>query len=182
MHPSSLDNMEKCKGYLQHITKDLGTDLDILDVGGRQIPGKESERSYRKIFEDVTKNYYICDIAEGPNVTHLMTGEYEFPFEDNSIDLIVCGQVLEHVKNPFKSVAEMKRVLKPDHYMILIAPSTGKRHDSIDCWRFMDDSFKAIAEDVGLKVVVDYIDKTAPDQRSARWQDHVFIGKKNESN
>jgi len=111
-----------------------------------------------------------------------MTGEYEFPFEDNSIDLIVCGQVLEHVKNPFKSVAEMKRVLKPDHYMILIAPSTGKRHDSIDCWRFMDDSFKAIAEDVGLKVVVDYIDKTALDQRSARWQDHVFIGKKNESN
>jgi hypothetical protein len=76
-------------------------------------------------------------------------------------------------------IDEMKRVLKVGSYMIIIAPSAGRRHDAVDCWRFMDDSFKAIAEDIGdLEVVADWIDRNAIDERSSQWKDHVFIGKK----
>jgi hypothetical protein len=42
----------------------------------------------------------------------------------------------------------------------------------------MDDGFKAIANDVGLEVVADWVDRSAPDERSRKWADHVFIGKK----
>ena len=42
----------------------------------------------------------------------------------------------------------------------------------------MDDSFKAIADEVGLKVVDDWVDLNAPDERSRRWKDHTFIGRK----
>ena len=94
------------------------------------------------------------------------------------IDFIVSGQMLEHCRNPFRSVAEMTRVLKPDHYIVLIAPSAGKYHDNPDCWRFMNDAFKAIANEVGLKVVADWVDLDAPDERSRAWKDHVFIGQK----
>ena len=43
-------------------------------------------------------------------------GEH-LPFEDNSIDLIVCLQVLEHVSNPRLVIQEAFRVLKPGGYM-----------------------------------------------------------------
>jgi hypothetical protein len=72
----------------------------------------------------------------------------------------------------------MTRVLKSGGYIILIAPSAGKYHDSIDCWRFMDDAFQAIAEEAGLETVTDYVDRSQPDERSRRWADHVFVGRK----
>ncbi len=72
----------------------------------------------------------------------------------------------------------MTRVLKDDGFIIIIAPSSGPRHDIIDCWRFMDDSFKAIAEETNLTVIADWIDKTSDDKKSKPWQDHIFIGQK----
>lgn len=173
MHPSSVENMKKA---IDIIASKLLDKLDILDIGGRNTG--ITERSYKHLFKDRIKNYYIADINPGHNVTHIMPGEYELPFEDDSIDLVISGQTLEHVRNPFRSVAEMKRVLKPKSYVILIAPSSGVRHDNPDCWRFMDDSFKAIANEVGLIVIADWIDRNAPDQRSRNWQDHIFIGQK----
>lgn len=165
-----MENMKKVKNkYLKHIN----SQSLILDVGGR---GLKNDRSYRSIFPDCT--YYVADIEKGIGVTHLMPGPYTLPFKDNTLDLVISGQTLEHVSNPFKSVAEMKRVLKPGSFIVLIAPSSGPRHDKQDCWRFMDDAWKAIANDVGLTLVDQWITKNAPDERSRRWQDNVFVGKK----
>ena len=163
---------------------DLRQNLKMIDVGGRGlnlsknwIAGQE-DRSYYDIFRDLQPEYCIADIKHGPGVTHVMPGPYELPFEDNTIDLLVSGQMLEHCKNPFRSVAEMKRVLKPNCYIVLIAPSMGKRHDVIDCWRFMDDAFKAIAEEVELTVIADWVDRTKHNDRSDLIQDHIFVGRK----
>ena len=155
----------------------LSQSLKILDVGGRSL-GTSKDRSYKNIFKDISKEYLISDIVSGEGVTHIMPGPYTLPFDNEYFDLIVSGQTLEHVKNPFRSVKEMTRVLKKNGYIFLIAPSTGPRHDIIDCWRFMDDGFKAIAEESNLKVIADWIDKSAPDKRSRQWSDHIFIGQK----
>ncbi len=175
MHPSSMINMRKARIEISHI---IGKNLDILDVGGRSLDLKVKDRSYQEIWKDLARNYYIADIADGPGVTHVMQKQYSLPFDNCSIDLIVSGQTLEHVKNPFRLVKEMVRVLDQNNYIILIAPSTGPRHDKKDYWRFMDDAFSAIAEESGLTTVIDYIDNEAQDARSARWKDHVFIGQK----
>jgi SAM-dependent methyltransferase len=181
MHPSSLKNMRLVRET--HLPS-LQHNIKIVDVGGRGhdltqpwLAGQE-DRSYYDIFRDLTPEYYIADIATGPGVTHVMPGPYTLPFEDNSIDLVVSGQMLEHCKNPFRSVAEMKRVLKSGCYIVLIAPSMGKRHDVIDCWRFMDDAFKAIAEEVELQVVADWVDRKKHNDRSDLIQDHIFVGRK----
>ena len=42
----------------------------------------------------------------------------------------------------------------------------------------MDDAFQAIAEEAGLETVTDYVDRSQPDERSRRWADHVFVGRK----
>jgi len=171
MHPSSIENMKKCRNEFLVLKENI----DILDVGGRGL--KKANRSYYPIFQDVAKNYFIADIVAGPGVTHVMPEPYVIPMTDNSVDLIVSGQTLEHVKNPFRSVAEMTRVLKPRGYIALIAPSAGPRHDVIDCWRFMDDSFAAIAEECDLETIADWIHQ-GPSGREYEWRDHIFVGQK----
>ena len=116
MHPSSMENMKiarkKHLGYLDSIKP------KVVDVGGmHDVPHK----TYLRIFEDIPGiEWNVCDLVEHPSVTHVMTGPYKLPFEDDSVDLIVSGQMLEHCDNPFKSVAEMKRILKPGSRMVLI--------------------------------------------------------------
>ena len=171
MHTSSLLNMKKA---LSLIPLKQMSNLKILDIGGRGLNG---DRSYKSLFDEYLE-YHIADIIPGDNVTHVMPGEYEIPATENYYDIIVSGQTLEHVKNPFKLVLEMKRVLKKSCFMILIAPSTGPRHDVIDCWRFMDDSFKSIAEDCNISIVADWIDKESTFKDSVAWKDHIFIGQK----
>lgn len=160
---------------LSKINIDNLKNLTVLDVGGR---GLKEDRSYKSLLLSHSSEYHIADILQGENVTHVMPTPYTLPVDDNFYDLIVSGQTLEHVKNPFRLVREMKRVLKPNGYMILIAPSSGPRHDLVDCWRFMDDSFKAIAEEVEIETVDDWIDHSSEDKKSSAWKDHVFIGKK----
>ncbi len=165
MHPSSIKNMELALDYLRHWSFQ-----NVLDVGGRK-------HSYRACFPTGI-DYRIADIQDGEGVTDVMPGPFDLPFGDERFDLVVSGQMLEHCANPFKSVREMKRVLRPGGRIILIAPSAGPRHDVQDGWRFMDDAFRFIAEDVGLNILGDWITRDAPDERSRKWQDHVFIGEK----
>lgn len=145
----------------------------ILDVGGR---GLVKERSYRSLFPDT--DYVVADIKDGAGVDVVMPGEYSLPFDNGHFDIVLSGQTLEHVRNPFRLVKEMVRVLKHKGKIVLIAPSDGPRHDSIDCWRFKDDAFQAIAHECNLHVLADYIDTSAPDARSRQWADHVFVGQK----
>lgn len=164
MHPSSIENMKKAIEIVYSYP--WGT---VLDVGGRK-------HSYRELFHGA--EYIVCDIEDDPTVDLVMPGPFSLPIKSAAVDLVVSGQMLEHCANPFKSVAEMVRVLKPGGRIILIAPSAGPRHDTQDGWRFMDDAFRFIAEDVGLIPLADWITRNAPDERSRKWQDHVFIGEK----
>ena len=173
MHPSSIMNMEKAIKAV-----DLKPNSTILDVGGANTYYNQ-DRSYKHMFSK-DHTYWITDIVDAPNVTHVMLGEYEMPFRDESIDLIVCLQTLEQVNNPIKTVEEMKRILKTGHFMCLCAPSAGPKHDNPDVWRFMDDAFKAIAKDVGgLKIIMDWVYRTGNDiDRGKKWQDHTCVMQK----
>lgn len=174
MHPSSRENMIRAKQYLSYLYE--RPEIRIIDVGGLY---DQPHKTYLRLFEDHPKiNWTVADIVRHPSVDVVMPGPYTLPFEDETFDLVVSGQMLEHCKNPFKSVAEMRRVLKTGSFMVIIAPSAGPRHHTIDCWRFMDDAFKSIAEETGLTVIADWIDLDAPDERSRKWADHVFVGKK----
>ena len=180
MHPSSKENMKRARAIVEQKFGKYEQGQVILDFGGRDRNHKVNKSSgYTGIWKDVYKDYFVSDLQSGDNVTHVQPGPYELPFEDNSIDIIVSGQTLEHVHNPFRAVHELTRVLKPGQFMYLIAPSAGPTHDNPDCWRFYRDSFKAIAQECNLIVVADWIDKGKEwEKRSARWKDHVFVGRK----
>lgn len=54
------------------------------------------------------------------DVAHFRTGSlYKLPFSDNSFDLVVCSEVLEHLEDTERAVSELKRVARR-HVLITV--------------------------------------------------------------
>lgn len=54
----------------------------------------------------------------------VMLGDLEaMPFEDESFGTVLCTEVLEHVPNPDKALAEIRRVLRPGGILIGSVPA-----------------------------------------------------------
>lgn len=117
----------------------------VVDVGSLDVNG-----TYRDLFGPEWK-YVGVDIKPGKNVDLAMPSEYEIPFPDSSADLVISGQAIEHCRNPFKFVAEMRRVAKSGATIIIIAPFIWVPHRyPIDCWRFLPDGMKQLFVEAGL--------------------------------
>ena len=54
-----------------------------------------------------------------------------FPWQDGSVDVVVCNQVLEHLKNIWLPMAEMHRVLRPGGRAILSVPNLASFHNRV---------------------------------------------------
>lgn len=59
------------------------------------------------------------------NIEYRVDNALDLKLEDNSLDLIISVEVLEHVGEPEKMVREINRVLKPGGLAILTFPSLG---------------------------------------------------------
>ena len=53
------------------------------------------------------------------------------PFPDNSYDLIICSEVIEHIKDDAQAVAELARVLAPLGTLIITVPYHSKNNERV---------------------------------------------------
>jgi ubiquinone/menaquinone biosynthesis C-methylase UbiE len=75
-------------------------------------------------------------VTEGPGVD-IVADAHNLPFDDNEFEVILCTEVLEHLKSPEIAIKEMKRVLKPSGKLILTTRFIFPLHDVPgDYWRF----------------------------------------------
>lgn len=107
-----------------------------LDVGSFNVNG-----CVRHLFTDYTG----LDMRAGPNVD-VVAPANAIPFPAASFDVVTCLEMLEHDPDPFGSVRDMRRVLKPGGTLVLTAPSIGfPRHDyPSDYWRFTGDGLAVL--------------------------------------
>jgi SAM-dependent methyltransferase len=76
-----------------------------------------------------------------------------FPFPDCSFDGVLCNQVLEHVFEPERFLAEVVRVLTPSGVLVLSVPFVWPEHEQPwDSQRFTSFGLAARARDAGLVV------------------------------
>ena len=91
--------------------------LAALDVGCRK--GYQTllleKKGYAVTPIDVEKSFNRCIIVDANK---------KLPFKDNSYDLIWCSEVIEHLANPFFTVNEFRRILKPGGAMVLTTPNS----------------------------------------------------------
>ncbi|MBI4039716.1 class I SAM-dependent methyltransferase [Candidatus Daviesbacteria bacterium] len=53
----------------------------------------------------------------------LVADAHNLPFADGTFDAVFALEVLEHVENPRQVLSEVKRVLKPDGYIVILVPN-----------------------------------------------------------
>lgn len=132
MDNASIEIMKWC-------LKDLpDKDLEILDVGSLDING-----SYRGLFSNPKWHYTGLDIVPGKNVDMVSMDPYHYPYKDESFDIVISGQCLEHVEDMYAWAEEVIRLVKKDGVLIIVVPSIwGEHRFPIDCWRIFPDGLR----------------------------------------
>jgi SAM-dependent methyltransferase len=63
-------------------------------------------------------------VTSNRNIKSLVQGSlYDLPFADNSLDLITCRMVVEHLAQPRLAFAESARCLRPGGAIVIITPN-----------------------------------------------------------
>lgn len=168
MHPASQALMGQF--VAEHLNP--GDRLEVYDIGSFGKP----DASYRMLFNKPRWNYTGVDRIPGENVDIVLSHEHKWPeIPERVADVVISGQCLEHVRFFWLVAMEMTRILKPGGKICLIAPSSGRIHQyPLDCWRFLPDGFRALADYCLWEVIRCEIPKDA----SRNWQDCLLIAQK----
>ena len=154
----------------------IGNGDRVLEIGPDGFPS-----TYQSGITAAVACWETLDFAGRPGVTYGTEDPYHFPIRDDSYDVVLSGQVIEHVPKTWRWMPELARVTRPGGVVITVAPISWPYHEApVDCWRIYPDGLKALYDDAGLTVelaewgsvelepVVRRLPK--PLQRQALWQ------------
>lgn len=106
----------------------------------------------------VESSSYVKYRGNNNNVVNIISDieDMSEKIEDNSIDGVLCGCVLEHVKDPEKVLSEIYRILKPGGNYCIAVPWLYPYHCDpryfLDYWRFSQDGIRHLLEKHGFKI------------------------------
>jgi SAM-dependent methyltransferase len=110
--------------------------------------------------------------------TYIAKSPTSFPIPDASYDMVLSGQVIEHVGPIWDWMRELARVCKPGGLVITINPVSWHYHEApIDCWRIYPEGMKALCQSAGLDVLLSKWESL--EMESARWLPGFIKGRKN---
>lgn len=109
LHYQSLSR-DIARGFIKIRKKIHKKKLTIVDVGCGHKP-------YLPLFAPHAKMYIGVDID--PAVADVVVQGEKIPFNNDSFDLVVSFQTLEHCDDPGKVVSEMHRVLTPSGFALV---------------------------------------------------------------
>jgi SAM-dependent methyltransferase len=85
---------------------------------------------------------------------HTMLNEYAIPVADGSFDVVIAGQVAEHVRRLWVWIEELTRVTRPGGTVVVISPISWTYHEApIDCWRIYPEGMRSLCAEAGLAVL-----------------------------
>ena len=77
-------------------------------------------KQFKKIYSSKPQNYITADL-ESP-LADMHFDVQQIPIADNSVDIIICNHILEHVESDHKALCEMYRIMRPGGVGIMLAP------------------------------------------------------------
>ena len=136
--------------FLVSAIADLPAGSRILDVGAGDAPYRElfAEHDYRT--SDWSGTFYAPD-----HPTDVVAPAHDLPLEDDSLDAVVCTQVLEHVPEPSEALSEFLRVLRPGGRLIISTPLTWYLHETPhDYYRYTSYGLRHLLDKAGFAEIV----------------------------
>lgn len=103
-------------------------------------------------------NRHLCrgqwigvDAQPGTNVD-LVTDAESLSLPDASVGSVVCSEVLEHTRRPWRVIAEAYRVLQPGGWLLLTTPFCHPLHNCPhDYWRLTPECVGRLLADAGFR-------------------------------
>jgi SAM-dependent methyltransferase len=133
-----------------------GRPYKVLDFGSGTSP--KQTLTHRALLEDYDCDYTGTDVREGNNIDVVMEKPYKIPLKSRSFDVVLSGQVFEHIPFFWASLLEIARVMKPEAYFFMTVPSRGHVHSTYDCWRVYPDGLRSMAAWSRLRLREGYTD------------------------
>ena len=121
-------------------------DATLMDLGCGNMP-------WRALFGPHVDRYVGIDLPGNARAAiHLdAAGRADTP--DAAADAVLSIQVLEHVDEPQRYLAEARRLLKPDGLLILTTHGYWKYHpDPLDLWRWTGDGLRRELDRAGFEI------------------------------
>ena len=98
MHTNSRLLFEKyARSYFQK-------GMRVLEIGPDGFPS-----AYRRVVDDGSMSWDTLDVFQEPRLTYVATSEYVFPIPSDSYDVVVSGQVIEHVRKMCPTIRPRSR-------------------------------------------------------------------------
>lgn len=132
----NIEHNDRLKKVIKNISKYNDDTVDIfLDVG---CGDGDFTMLLKKVLD--VKEVYGIDISpkaveiankKGVKAVQVDIDTEKFPFDDNYFDMVVCGEVIEHLFDPDHLLDEIYRVLKRKGICLLTTPNLAVWHNRI---------------------------------------------------
>jgi SAM-dependent methyltransferase len=118
---------------LERESGSLPRDGTLLDLGCGDMP-------YRPVFEPRIHRYVGADLPRNALAEAHLDESGRVSMPDESVDVVLSSQVLEHVPSPHDYLREAHRLLKPTGTLLLSTHGYWMYHpDPTDYWRWTRD-------------------------------------------
>jgi GT2 family glycosyltransferase/SAM-dependent methyltransferase len=115
----------------------------VADLGCGWMP-------YKEWFETDGRTYIPLDVTGYPDHRFRLIREGRLPLPSESVDILVCWQVLEHVHDMQSFFTEVKRVLRPGAPAFFTTHGLFRIHDCEDFWRWTPMGLRLLFEEQGF--------------------------------
>lgn len=136
--------------FMEFVSKEIKPTDILLDAGAGSCP-------YKDFFSHVT--YESTDFKETTDKPSKKKHDFicsldSIPKQDNSYDVVVNTQVLEHVEFPQKVINEFYRILKPGGKLFLTAPQGwGIHEEPYHFFNFTKFGLESLFKNAGFKII-----------------------------
>ena len=99
---------------------------NILDIGCGDglITSLIAERTGARAYGvDISRKAVIKAKKRGITAKVMNVDRHRFPFKEKTFDFVFCGDLLEHLYDTEKLLSNIKKVLKPNGYVIISVPN-----------------------------------------------------------
>lgn len=171
VHQTDIEHLEKIRASVDDLVRRAAEAHDVPDVSVLDI-GPDDAGTVKKYFQRATVRT-LNMLPPADIVADLSEGLLGWEIIQRKFDVVVCTEVLEHVRNPFTAIENVRNLLHVGGIALISTPLNFRQHGMggydksqglpPDYWRFTETGIRTLVSDFGRLQILDF--KRVPSER-----------------